>query len=123
MVEKFFGELMDSGWCGFMVWMVVKLDVVVVFVFFDGMILCLFQVVSYLYYMFCMGFFICEFKKCVDRLVQVVIGELIVCEELDKWCKDIKVFMDFLWQEIYVLFLKFVDVDVYGFEFEEKYKV
>ncbi len=120
--EKPFGEPMDPGWRGFTARMVAKSDAAVVPVFFDGTTSRLFQVASHLHYTLRMGFLIREFKKRVDRPVQVVIGKPIAREELDKRRQDTKALMDFLRQETYALSPKPVDADAYGFEFEEKYK-
>lgn len=120
--EKPFGKPMDPGWRGFTARMVAKSDAQVVPIFFDGTTTRFFQLASHLHYTLRMGFLIREFKKRVDTPVRIVVGQPIAKEEIDKRRKDTKQLMDFLRQKTYALSPRPMDIESYGFEFEEKYK-
>jgi len=113
---------LDPSWRNFTARMVAKSGATVVPVFFDGSTSRLFQVASHLHYTLRMGLLLKEFRKCVDRPVDVVIGAPIERHALMARAGDSKAMMDFLRQSTYELSPRPVASCEYGYEFEEKHR-
>ncbi|MCW1954653.1 MAG: lysophospholipid acyltransferase family protein [Roseobacter sp.] len=113
---------LDPSWRNFTARMVAKSGATVVPVFFDGSTSRLFQVASHLHYTLRMGLLLKEFRKCVDRPVDVVIGAPIERHALMARASDSKAMMDFLRQSTYELSPRPVASCEYGYEFEEKHR-
>ncbi len=119
---KPFEQPMDPGWRGFTARMVSKSNAVVVPVFFEGHNSRLFQIASHLHVTLRMGLYIKEFKKRIGTPIRVVVGEPIERDVLDALGGDSKAMMDFLREETYKLSPDPLQLDKYGFEFDEKYR-
>lgn len=117
-----FSRPMDPGWRNFTARMIAKSNATVVPIYFEGHTSRLFQLASHLHYTLRMGLLIKEFKKCVDRPVQISIGKPIPREEIDKRAKDATGLMDFLRRSTYELSTTPLESYDYGFEFENLYK-
>lgn len=119
---RLFSHPMDPGWRGFTARMVARSGAAVVPLFFDGHTSRIFQVASHLHPTLRLGLLINEFKKRVDRPVQVVVGKPIERDILDPLRKEPKAMMDFLRKSTYELSptpLKSYD---YGYDFEERHR-
>ncbi len=119
---KPFAQPLDPGWRSFTARMISKSDATVVPVFFEGTTSRLFQIASHLHVTLRMGLLIKEFRKRVDTSVDVVIGQPIPAEELQKRKSESKGLMDFLRQSTYDLSPRPLKDTGYGFEFDDKYK-
>ncbi|WP_282157945.1 lysophospholipid acyltransferase family protein [Shimia thalassica] len=117
-----FGHPLDPGWRGFTARMVAKSEASVVPIFFDGTTSRLFQIASHVHVTLRMGFLIREFKKRVDRPVQIAVGKPIDADILREKSRDTKALMDFLRQQTYALSPKPIPANGYGFEFDGKYR-
>ncbi|CUJ96069.1 2-acyl-glycerophospho-ethanolamine acyltransferase [Shimia thalassica] len=117
-----FGHPLDPGWRGFTARMVAKSQASVVPIFFDGTTSRLFQIASHVHVTLRMGFLIREFKKRVDRPVQIAVGKPIDADILREKSRDTKALMDFLRQQTYALSPKPIPANGYGFEFDGKYR-
>lgn len=117
-----FSEPMDPGWRNFTARMVSRSDAQVVPIFFVGHNSRFFQVASHMHQTLRMGLLIKEFKRRVNRPVEVVIGEPIPRGELDRYAKDPRALMDFLRDQTYALSPVPIRSTGYGFEFEDRYK-
>ncbi len=119
---RVFSHPMDPGWRGFTARMVARSGATVVPLFFDGHTSRMFQIASHLHSTLRLGLLINEFKKRMDRPVQVVVGTPIGRDILDPLSKEPKAMMDFLRKSTYELSptpLKSYD---YGYEFEDKHR-
>jgi putative hemolysin len=119
---RLFSHPMDPGWRGFTARMVARSGATVVPLFFDGHTSKTFQIASHLHPNLRLGLLIREFKKRVDRPVQVVVGKPLERDILDALRKEPKAMMDFLRKSTYELSptpLKSYD---YGYEFEERHR-
>ncbi|SFM25928.1 lysophospholipid acyltransferase family protein [Shimia aestuarii] len=119
---KPFGRPLDPGWRSFTARMLAKSKAQVVPVYFEGRNSRLFQIASHLHSSLRLGLLIKEFGARVDAPVQVVIGQPIPREELDRFASDSKGLMDFLRRRTYDLSPRPVPVNGYGYEFEEKHR-
>ena len=117
-----FGHPLDPGWRGFTARMVAKSEASVVPIFFDGTTSRLVQIASHVHVTLRMGFLIREFKKRVDRPVQIAVGKPIDADILREKSRDTKALMDFLRQQTYALSPKPIPANGYGFEFDGKYR-
>ena len=102
--------------------MIAKSDAAVVPMYFLGANSRLFQVASHMHSTLRLALLIKEFKRRVDEPVQVVIGEPISREDLDRHRADTRAMMDFLRQRTYALSPTPLRSTGYGFEFEARYK-
>ncbi|MEM1362747.1 MAG: lysophospholipid acyltransferase family protein [Pseudomonadota bacterium] len=118
----FFSQPMDPGWRSFTAKMVARSDATVVPMFFVGHNSRLFQLASHLHSTLRMGLLIKEFKKRVNKPVEVVIGTPIPQAALEPLRTDPRAMMDFLRTETYNLSPVPVKSLGYGFEFEEKHR-
>lgn len=119
---KPFAQPMDPSWRSFTAKMIARSDATVVPMFFTGHNSRLFQLASHLHYTLRTGLLIKEFKKRVNKPVEVVIGKPIPRERLEPFGKDSRAMMEFLRTETYALSPVPVKSLGYGFEFEEKHK-
>ncbi|MEX3015267.1 lysophospholipid acyltransferase family protein [Gymnodinialimonas hymeniacidonis] len=119
---KPFGRPMDPVWRSFTARMIAKSDATVVPIFFDGHNSRLFQLMSHLHYTLRMGLLIKEFKKRVNKPVDVVIGDPIAREDLNDMAGDAKALMEHLRKTTYALSPRPLDPTVRGFEFEDKHR-
>ncbi len=119
---KPFGRPMDPVWRSFTARMIAKSDATVVPVFFDGHNSRLFQLMSHLHYTLRMGLLIKEFKKRVNKPVDVVIGDPISREALNDMAGDAKTLMDHLRKTTYALSPRPLDPTARGFEFEDRHR-
>ncbi|MDU8942259.1 lysophospholipid acyltransferase family protein [Ovoidimarina sediminis] len=120
--ERPFGQPLDPGWRAFTARMIAKSDAAVVPMYFLGANSRLFQVASHMHSTLRLALLIKEFKRRVDEPVQVVIGEPISREDLDRHRADTRAMMDFLRQRTYALSPTPLRSTGYGFEFEARYK-
>jgi putative hemolysin len=91
-------------------------------IFFDGHNSRLFQLMSHLHYTLRMGLLIKEFKKRVNKPVDVVIGDPIPRAALDEHAGDAKGLMEHLRKTTYALSPRPLDPTARGFEFEDKHR-
>ncbi len=119
---KPFGRPMDPMWRSFTARMIAKSEATVVPIFFDGHNSRLFQLMSHLHYTLRMGLLIKEFKKRVNKPVDVVIGKPIARAELDSHAGDAKALMEHLRETTYALSPRPLDPSARGFEFEDKHR-
>lgn len=117
-----FSTPLDPQWRNFTAKMVSKSNATVVPIFFEGANSRMFQLASHLHVTLRMGMLIREFRTRVGSDVRVVIGEPIPAEELDVHNTDSKSCMDFLRKATYDLSPKPLPVNVFGHEFDAKYK-
>jgi putative hemolysin len=119
---KPFGRPMDPMWRSFTARMIAKSEASVVPIFFDGQNSRLFQLMSHLHNTLRMGLLIKEFKKRVNKPVDVVIGDPIPRADLDALAGDAKALMDHLRQTTYALSPRPLDPTARGFEFEDRHR-
>ncbi len=119
---KPFGRPMDPVWRSFTARMIAKSDATVVPIFFDGHNSRLFQLMSHLHYTLRMGLLIKEFKKRVNKPVDVVVGKPIPREDLKELAGDAKALMEHLRLTTYALSPRPMDPTARGFEFEDKHR-
>ena len=119
---KPFGRPMDPVWRSFTARMIAKSEATVVPIFFDGHNSRLFQLMSHMHYTLRMGLLIKEFKKRVNKPVDVVVGEPIPRAALDEMAGDAKALMEHLRQTTYALSPRPLDPTARGFEFEDKHR-
>ncbi len=117
-----FGKPFDPQWRNFTAKMVTKSNATVVPIFFEGSNSRLFQIASHLHVTLRMGMYIREFKSRVGSDVRVVIGEPIPADQLNAHKTDSKSCMDFLRKATYDLSPKPVPANVFGHEFDAKYR-
>ncbi len=117
-----FGKPFDPQWRNFTAKMVTKSNATVVPIFFEGSNSRMFQLASHLHVTLRMGMYIREFKTRVGSDVRVVIGEPIPAEQLNAHKADSKSCMDFLRKATYDLSPKPLPANVFGHEFDAKYK-
>ena len=117
-----FSRPLDPGWRSFTAKMIARSDATVVPMYFLGHNSRLFQLASHLHTTLRMGLLIKEFKKRVNKPVEVVIGAPIPQSRLETYRKDPRAMMDFLRAETYALSPLPVNALGYGFEFEEKHR-
>lgn len=119
---KPFSRPLDPGWRSFTAKMIARSDATVVPMYFVGHNSRLFQLASHLHTTLRMGLLIKEFKKRVNKPVEVVIGAPIPQSQLEPYRKDPRAMMDFLRAETYALSPLPMNAAGYGFEFEEKHR-
>lgn len=117
-----FSKPMDPQWRNFTAKMVSKSDATVVPIFFEGANSRLFQLASHLHVTLRMGMLIREFRSRVGSEVRVVIGAPIPAGQLEAHKADPKSCMDFLRKATYELSPQALPADVFGHEFDVKYK-
>ncbi|MEM8959393.1 MAG: lysophospholipid acyltransferase family protein [Pseudomonadota bacterium] len=117
-----FSKPLDPGWRSFTAKMISRSDAAVVPMYFVGHNSRLFQLASHLHTTLRMGLLIKEFKKRVNKPVEVVIGAPIPQSRLEPYRKDARAMMDFLRAETYALSPLPMNAAGYGFEFEEKHR-
>lgn len=120
--RKPFGYPMDPGWRTFTAKMIAKSGATVVPIFFQGHNSRLFQICSHLHYSLRTSLFISEFRKRTNSPVQMVIGQALRQDDLDKYAKDPRAMMDFLRAATYNLSPKPLNQFGHGFEFEDRHK-
>ena len=117
-----FSRPLDPGWRSFTAKMISRSDAAVVPMYFVGHNSRLFQLASHLHTTLRMGLLIKEFKKRVNKPVEVGIGAPIPQSRLEPYRKDARAMMDFLRAETYALSPLPMNAAGYGFEFEEKHR-
>lgn len=117
-----FSKPFDPQWRSFTAKMVAKSNATVVPVFFEGANSRLFQLASHLHVTLRMGMLIREFRTRVGSDVRVVVGKPIPTDQLEAIKTDSKSCMDFLRKATYDLSTKPMPTDVFGHEFDAKYK-
>lgn len=117
-----FSKPFDPQWRSFTAKMVTKSNATVVPIFFEGSNSRLFQLASHLHVTLRMGMYIREFKSRVGSDVRVAIGEPIPQSDLALFKNDSKSCMDFLRKATYELSPKPVPTNVFGHEFDAKYR-
>lgn len=117
-----FGRAFDPGWRRFTAKLIAKSGARVVPVCFEGSNSRLFHLASQLHPTLRMGLLISEFRRRVDRDVDLMIGDVIGPEALAPYAKDPKSMMDFLRQSTYALSKEPVSGAVFGHEFEARHK-
>lgn len=117
-----FSQPMDPGWRSFTARMITRSDAVVVPIYFDGHNSRLFQLVSHMHQTLRVALLIKEFKRRVNKPVDIVIGDPVPRDELAKFAKDPRGMMDFLRERTYQLSPVPLRSLSYGFEFEDKHR-
>lgn len=117
-----FSKPMDPRWRNFTAKMIAKSDAVVVPIFFEGTNSRAFQLASHLHSTLRMGLLVREFRARVGSDVRVVIGDPIPAAQLDAFKTDATTCMDFLRKATYELSPKPMPPNVFGHEFDAKYK-
>lgn len=114
---------LDPVWRNFTAKMIAATGATVVPLFFVVTNSWLFQIASHLNASLRLGLLIREFRSRVDRPVPVVIGKPIDPAVLDALRHNPKGCMDFLRHQTYALFLRPIDANNLGHEFEAKHRV
>ena len=118
-----FTQPIDPGWRSFTARMIGKCDTTVLPVYFEGHTSRMFQIASHLRNMLRKGLLTKEFKKRIDKPLQVAVGDPITQEDLKEFSTASRVVMDFLRKKIYELSPTPLRSYDYGFEFETRNKI
>jgi putative hemolysin len=120
---KPFQRPFDPGWRRFTARMITKSNATVVPVFFDSQNSRLFQLASHIHYNLRVALLLKEFRRRADKPEEIAIGGPISPATIATFSDDAQGMMDFLRNETYGLSPRSIVHSLYGFEFEERYKV
>lgn len=115
--RRVFGRPMDPVWGTFSARMISKSNATVVPVFFDGYNSRRFHVAGRLNRTMRTALLVNEFKRRINKPVEIVVGEPLDRDQLDAFAKDPKGLMDFLRSSTYDLSPKPVNHAEYGRDF------